>query len=77
MAPNKGLLFMAMTAPEIEKFITDALPDAVIEIKDLAGDGNHYSATVPPSKGNPVCSSTKWSMLPSKETWAACYTRSL
>jgi stress-induced morphogen len=37
---------MAMTAPEIEKFIIDALPDAVIEIKDLAGDGNHYAATV-------------------------------
>lgn len=37
---------MAMTAPEIERFIIDALPDAVIEIKDLAGDGNHYSATV-------------------------------
>jgi stress-induced morphogen len=37
---------MAMTAPEIEKFIKDALPDAVIAITDLAGDGNHYSATV-------------------------------
>jgi stress-induced morphogen len=37
---------MAMTAPEIERFIKDALPDAVIEIKDLAGDGNHYAATV-------------------------------
>jgi stress-induced morphogen len=37
---------MAMTAPEIERFIKDSLPDAVIEIKDLAGDGNHYAATV-------------------------------
>ncbi len=37
---------MAMTAPEIEKFIKDGLPDAVVEIKDLAGDGNHYQATV-------------------------------
>jgi stress-induced morphogen len=37
---------MAMTAPDIERFIQDALPDAKIEIKDLAGDGNHYSATV-------------------------------
>ena len=37
---------MAMTAPDIERFIKEALPDAVIEIKDLAGDGNHYAATV-------------------------------
>ena len=28
------------------KFIKDAIPDASIEIQDLAGDGNHYSATV-------------------------------
>ena len=31
---------------EIEKLIKEALPDASINIKDLAGDGNHYSATV-------------------------------
>jgi stress-induced morphogen len=37
---------MAMTAQEIERFIKDGLPDAVVEIKDLAGDGNHYAATV-------------------------------
>jgi stress-induced morphogen len=37
---------MAMSATEIERFIKDGLPDAVVEIKDLAGDGNHYSATV-------------------------------
>ena len=37
---------MAMTAPDIERFIKESLPDAVIEIKDLAGDGNHYSASV-------------------------------
>ncbi len=37
---------MAMTAPDIERHIKDALPDAVVEIKDLAGDGNHYAATV-------------------------------
>ncbi|MEO6609657.1 MAG: BolA family transcriptional regulator [Aestuariivirga sp.] len=37
---------MAMTAPDIERFIKEALPDALVEIKDLAGDGNHYSATV-------------------------------
>ena len=37
---------MAMTAPDIERFIKDGLPDAVVEIKDLAGDGNHYEAKV-------------------------------
>ncbi|MBM6595495.1 BolA/IbaG family iron-sulfur metabolism protein [Microvirga pudoricolor] len=37
---------MPMDAHEIERMIKDALPDAVIEIKDLAGDGNHYAATV-------------------------------
>lgn len=37
---------MAMTAPDIERFIKDALPDALVEIKDLAGDGNHYAAMV-------------------------------
>jgi stress-induced morphogen len=37
---------MAMTAADIQKFIQDGLPDAKIEIKDLAGDGNHYAATV-------------------------------
>ena len=37
---------MAMEAGEIERMIKAALPDAVIEIKDLAGDGDHYAATV-------------------------------
>ena len=37
---------MAMNLKEIEALIKEALPDAVIEIQDLAGDGNHYSATV-------------------------------
>jgi stress-induced morphogen len=37
---------MAMEAAEIERLIRDAFPDARIEIADLAGDGDHYSATV-------------------------------
>lgn len=37
---------MAMEAIEIEKLIREAFPTAKIEIKDLAGDGNHYAATV-------------------------------
>ena len=37
---------MAMDLKEIEKLIKESLPDSVIDIKDLAGDGNHYSATI-------------------------------
>ena len=37
---------MAMDAAEIEAFIKAALPDAVVTIEDLAGDGDHYAATV-------------------------------
>lgn len=37
---------MPMSAPEIERRIKAALPDAQIEIRDLAGDGDHYAATV-------------------------------
>ena len=41
---------MAMDLKEIEKYIKEALPDAIIEIQDLAGDRNHYSATVSSAK---------------------------
>lgn len=37
---------MAMPAAEIEAMIRTALPDAVVEITDLAGDGDHYAARV-------------------------------
>ena len=37
---------MPMDAGDIEKMIKEALPDAKVVIKDLAGDGDHYSATV-------------------------------
>lgn len=37
---------MPMPANEIEDMIRAAFPDAVIEITDLAGDGDHYSAKV-------------------------------
>jgi stress-induced morphogen len=37
---------MAMAAAEIEALIRAAFPDAVIEIDDLAGDGDHYAARV-------------------------------
>ena len=37
---------MAMNLKEIEKLIKESIPDALVKIQDLAGDGNHYSATV-------------------------------
>ena len=37
---------MAMDIKEVETLIKEALPDAIIEIQDLAGDSNHYSATI-------------------------------
>jgi stress-induced morphogen len=37
---------MAMAAAEIEGMIRTALPDAMVEITDLAGDGDHYAARV-------------------------------
>ncbi len=37
---------MAMSAQQIERFIKESIPDAEVEIRDLAGDGNHYSANV-------------------------------
>ena len=41
---------MTMDLKDIEKHIKEALPDANVEIQDLAGDGNHYSATVTSSQ---------------------------
>ena len=43
---------MAMNLKEIENMIKEALPDAIIDIQDLAGDGNHYSATITSSAFN-------------------------
>ena len=37
---------MAMDAKAMENLIREALPDAVVEIRDLAGDGDHYAASV-------------------------------
>jgi stress-induced morphogen len=37
---------MAMQAVDIERLIVEALPDAKVEISDLAGDGDHYAAKV-------------------------------
>ena len=35
-----------MKVEEITDLIKKSIPDAKIEIKDLAGDNNHYAATV-------------------------------
>ncbi len=37
---------MAMDAGEIERLIKASIPDAEVTIRDLAGDGDHYAATV-------------------------------
>jgi stress-induced morphogen len=37
---------MAMAASEIERLIRAYIPDADVTIQDLAGDGEHYKATV-------------------------------
>jgi stress-induced morphogen len=37
---------MAMHAGDIEQLIRKKFPDAAINIQDLAGDGDHYAASV-------------------------------
>ena len=37
---------MPMEAHDIESMIKAAIPDAEVTIRDLAGDGDHYAATV-------------------------------
>ena len=37
---------MAITASEIKQLIQTAFPDAILQIKDLAGDGDHYAVHV-------------------------------
>jgi stress-induced morphogen len=37
---------MPMAADQIESLIREGIPDAFVEITDLAGDGDHYEARV-------------------------------
>ncbi len=37
---------MPMNAGEIERLIKESLPDALVRIEDLAGDGDHYRAHI-------------------------------
>ena len=43
---------MPLPIDEIKKLIKESIPDATIEIKDLMGDSNHYSAIIKSSKFN-------------------------
>ena len=43
---------MHLPINEIKKLILESIPDATIEIEDLMGDNNHYSATIKSSKFN-------------------------
>ena len=37
---------MSLTIEEVKKLILESIPDASIEINDLMGDSNHYSAKI-------------------------------
>ena len=37
---------MSIKLEEIKRLIKESIPDAEVNIEDLAGDDNHYSATV-------------------------------
>ena len=37
---------MPMSQPDLEAALREGFPNAVVEITDLAGDGDHYSARI-------------------------------
>ena len=37
---------MPLSIEDLEKYIKESIPDSIITIEDLRGDGDHYSATV-------------------------------
>ena len=37
---------MPMNAADIERLVKEAMPDAEVTIRDLAGDGDHYAAEI-------------------------------
>ena len=37
---------MPLSKEDLEKYIKDNIPDSIITIEDLRGDGDHYSATI-------------------------------
>ena len=68
---------MAMAANEIEQLIKERFPDATVEIQDLAGDGDHYAASVVSEafRGKSRVRSIKWYTKPCRAAWAARCTR--
>tara|TARA_B100000780_G_scaffold257063_1_gene206654 strand:- start:2363 stop:2593 length:231 start_codon:yes stop_codon:yes gene_type:complete len=45
---------MSLSINEIKELITGSIPDATIEIKDLVGDSNHYSAKISSKEFNGI-----------------------
>ena len=43
---------MPLPIDEIKKLIKESIPDAIVEIKDLMGDNNHYAAKIKSSQFN-------------------------
>ena len=41
---------MPLTMNEIKELIVSSIPDADVELQDLVGDNNHFSATITSSK---------------------------
>ncbi len=68
---------MAMDARDIENLIKAAIPDAEVTIRDLAGDGDHYAATVVAEsfRGKTRVQQHQMVYEALKGTWAACCTR--
>jgi stress-induced morphogen len=66
---------MAMDLKEIESLIKEALSDATVEIQDLAGDGNHYSATVTSAQfsGKVKLNNIKWCIILLRVKWEMNY----
>ena len=69
---------MAMAASEIEALIKAAIPDARVTVEDLAGDGDHYAATVVSERSvaSRASSSTRSSMPRCAAEWGASCTPS-
>ena len=57
---------MPLTKNEISEMIMKAFPDASLELKDTAGDNNHYSAKIISKtfNGNLKLNNTKWYIRP-------------
>ena len=45
-APKDPRITQQMDTTTVQHLIQEGLPDAKVEVRDLAGDGEHYAATV-------------------------------